>query len=477
MGTLRSCSVILAMAWCFGTKAQAWEDHRWDNWYFGAGGGFTFANGTCEPLEGNAATSMNDYVITLSDKTTGALLLYTNGGMRTANGHELIPAAIFDNINLLSPHYIVERPSTASCYFFHLLPDTIDLVQDSTRLNAIEVDPLANGGNGAVLDQGISLGTYRGNLMCPIPSLSPDTTWLIASDRRDSLFYRYSITQEGIGPAAPCGTAGQLFDQPTGNMMKADRKGTKVGYYRTSQKLTLQRFTRATATLSDRIELSKDSFNFGNFEFSPDGEKLYVQVHYQGVSDTMPAIFQYDLGLWDVEAIEASRTAVAYALQFQSGWLQLGPDGKIYSALGAADSTRIAVFNNPNASGATCGFVPYSVALPEGITKADIGSSAICLWWPAEWPLVGVVEQHTPRLNLTLQPNPAHGEVAIALSGPNHTTGSMNVLDVTGRQVLHLSPSASSMIRLDVSGWTTGCYLVQHTTVHGQRTIAKLMVE
>ena len=259
--------------------------------------------------------------------------------------------------------------------------------------------------------------------------------------------------------------------------MKADLKGTKVAYYRTSQKLTLQLFDRPTATLADRIELSKDSFNFGYFDFSPDGEKLYVQVYYPGVPDTMPAIFQYDLSVWSANTIESTRTAVAFAPQFQGGWLKLGPDGRIYSALGAPDSTHIGVFTDPNAGGIACGFAPYSVALPVGITKAEIGSSAICLWWPAEWPLTSIHEAGAISSKLSFQPNPACDAVAIVFKNGKPTDGSVTVSDMSGREVMRSLLTASSTLRLDVADLERGCYMVRHVAKDRSCTSGKLMIE
>ena len=73
---------------------------------------------------------------------------------------------------------------------------------------------------------------------------------------------------------------------------------------------------------------------------------------------------------------------------------------------------------------------------------------------------------------LKINPNPASTSVNIYCSKMN----TIEIIDVSGRQVWHGNASGKDVIQIDVSRWSNGMFIIKTINVKGQQFFGKLMV-
>ena len=124
-------------------------------------------------------------------------------------------------------------------------------------------------------------------------------------------------------------------------------------------------FDNSTGVVSHVIPLPGLQWSYGVC-FSPDNSKLYVGAALQNQID------QYDLSSGDSLTIRLSRKPVYQGpvSPNQLGFLQLGPDGKIY--VSQEKQTSLTVIASPNLPGKACNPIPNSFSLGSGLSSLGL---------------------------------------------------------------------------------------------------------
>lgn len=125
----------------------------------------------------------------------------------------------------------------------------------------------------------------------------------------------------------------------------------------------LYKFNSATGNLSNQIDLPIQGFWGYCFEFSPNSRFLYVNV----INGMGCGLYQFDLSIWDANAILKSKVLVAtFAYPFYG--FQIGPDHRLYCFSYSNPNTpnALTVIQNPDLKGERCNFTANSIQLTSG---------------------------------------------------------------------------------------------------------------
>ncbi len=325
-------------------------------WYFGNTAGLNF-NITPPTLLTNGLTSNADNTSTISDKN-GNLLFYTTGMNVWNKNHSIMPngSGLVGSFSGGQCALIVPIPCDSNKYaIFH----TTDFSAPGF-LNYTVVDMSLNAGLGDVIasQKNVSLGSGWTEKLCAYYNPVGNFYWVVSHKWNSNQFVAFKVdastiaTQSvvsSIGSVHNCGSFGGAHDAM--GQLTISQDGSKIANALTCQdKYELFDFNITTGILSNFIQLPGNGGNAWATAFSPDSKKLYTNsIFGQGV-------FQYDLTNYNLASIVASKHTqyLAPSTGYNFGYMELGPDGKLYIAKPSA--TFISVINTPNGLGAASGF-------------------------------------------------------------------------------------------------------------------------
>jgi hypothetical protein len=366
-----------------------------NNWYFGGFAGVTFnsgipvalTNGLMYQAEGSAVMSDNN----------GNLLFFTDGVTVWNRNLDTMPNGkeLWGNYSATQSALIVPQPGNCNIYYIFTVPADINSQDITTPMAYSVVDMSLDGGLG-------DISTKNTPLYLPVTEKLTGTLksngtdyWVMAHAYNSNSFLAYSVTSTGVDTIPIISNSGPVIQEiyPYNNVigyMKFSPDGSKLCYANIdSDSSQLFDFDNATGEVSNDLALpihGEDSgFEYYGLEFSPDNSKLYIA--------TWPSwqyvITQFDLSAGSPVAIQNSATQIinrvynADSTKFQNGGaLELGPNGKIYSAL--YNQNILAVINQPNLEGTLCDWADTGVllnnkclcGLPNNIKQ--LGSTSSC---------------------------------------------------------------------------------------------------
>ncbi len=333
------------------TKANAFGQKEYNNWYFGDYAGITF--------NGQTPTALTDgqwWILeggtTYSD-ANGDLQLYSEGNYVYNAIHG--PLGSFSGSSTSTQSgLILKQP----------LNDTLFLVFGSAYhgnggLSVSRINMNLNGGLGAM-----DFGFWNVGLITPVVEKIAVTHhangvdyWVVVHEWYTNKFYSYLVTDQGVQMTPVISSVGSVHNGSGSNtqgQMKISPDGTKLVYCSESMmKNELFNFNNATGVVSNVISLPAYSSQYG-VEFSPDGSKIYFASWNGG------AIYQYNV-------LTTAWTLIQPIATDANGALQLGPDGKIYVER-RFSGTHLGVIHAPNLSPNDCDYETEAVFL-EGKTS------------------------------------------------------------------------------------------------------------
>lgn len=310
--------------------------------------------------------------------------------------------------------------------------------------------------------------------------------WVVTPDNDAKVFYRNLLTPQGFEDPIEQYVPEHPVDPglAANDLSKFTPDGSKFIHYHPQQNIDIYDFDRCTGEASYNtqiiIPMGTSIWPGSDFEVSPNSRYLYVV----GVDFTR--IIQYDLLSTD---IAASGDTVAYYDGYVHwgggvaafGYMQRGPDGKIYIASCSCDLMH--VINNPDLPGAACGFVQRAIQLPTwnygtvpympNYRLYDAPSSpcdSLGIDGPvatAEWP-GWLLEKGL------LYPNPTSDVSTLYLKNWQGA-GRMEVSDMEGKIVFQQSVTRDRT-SFPVSGWRPGLYVVKVWKDGRVVMVEKLMV-
>jgi gliding motility-associated-like protein len=344
----------------FNAKSQGVDEI----WYFGNNAGISFSGGVPSVLI-NSASSCPDITATALD-TLGNLLFYTNGVNVWNSNHVVMNGGNNIGGNGTAGNTAVIVPKPGSPNIFYIFTPTAY----GGNLKYVTVDMSLSGGLGSVTSTSTFLASSLTEKLYMVSNCAIGTNWLIAHQTNSNQYKVFPITSSGIG--SPVITAiGTSLISPNGQIeyCKATSKIAIASY--DDQIFEVLDFDVNTGVLSNPITLS-NHFRAWGVAFSPDGSKLYTTQW------TLSTVNQFDLNAGSAAAINASNTLVGTVTgpnsSYRAGYLQLGPDNRIYIA--KFDDDYVATINNPNSLGLACNFVDNSLFLNGKICQAGF---SICI--------------------------------------------------------------------------------------------------
>ncbi len=384
-----------------------------NTWIFGNNAGMSFSTSPATPFNGGQ-TSQPDNTSTISD-ANGNLLFYTNGINVWTKTHTIMPngSGLVGHVSAGQCAVIVPVPCSANKYvIFHVTE-----YASPGYLNYTVVDMSLNSGFGDVVSgqKNVSLGSGWTEKICAYYNASGNNYWVLVHKWNSDQFVAFSVTNNNIavqsvttsiGSVHNCGTYSGTHDAMGQLTFSPD--GSKVANALTCQdSYELFDFNLTTGLLSNSVSISSDGLKAWGTAFSPNSSVLYVNTLFGN------NIYQFNLSSSNPSVIAASKYTVGTesGSGYHFGYMELGPNGKLYIA--KPNSYSVSIVNNPNATGSSCNFSMFGQST--GSNLSSHGLSRIAYNIPSG--------QSTSSLNITVSSNPGSFSVCQGQSLTVSATG------------------------------------------------------
>ena len=357
--------------------------HEADNWYFGNHDGLTFKDSTVASLDDGQLNTLEGCA-TISDKTTGELLFYTNGVTIWNRYHQVMDngTGLKGGISSSQSVLITPNPADSFQYYVFTVPDytnrEIDTLASTDTLSKTSfyysIVSLKTP-SGSVISKNNFLIDSVAEKLTGTLDCSGNGYWVVVHHLTKSVFYSFHITKKGINLTPK--TSSYISDTKGfhSGLIKISPNTLKIAAATTWDGistshiscLSLFDFDIESGAITNYKRLNADHNESGSFygvEFSPDNTKLYTTTGTQ--SNTM---CQYEVNLPDETSIRNSlyylpvkmeRIGKYGVLSNNAGGLQLAPNGKIYVAHYGFPyedtSLYISVIEKPNLKGVNCSY-------------------------------------------------------------------------------------------------------------------------
>ncbi|WP_430399835.1 T9SS type B sorting domain-containing protein [Flavobacterium sp.] len=336
-----------------------------NNWYFGQNAAITFNSGTPVALT-NSAMQTNEGCATLSD-ATGQLLFYTDGDTVYNKNHQIMVngTGLMGHESSTQSGTIIPLPG--SNHLFYVFTLDAEASPNGFRYSIIDLN----------LDGGLGAVTSTKNILVYTPSCEKISVvkhannvdyWILTHAFGSNTFYSHLLSSSGLSNAPTLSNIGfsplVVVSTPNGTpgAMKISPNGQKLAvcYSRlhpyAQNILELYDFNNNTGQITNAQTLMSYSSGYiYGVEFSPNNNILYVS------SNNPEYLYQFDLTSANISASLSTLFQGTSTSNYYPRALQLGPDGKIYIAMGS--NPFLGCINNPNILGAGCNFVPNQVDL------------------------------------------------------------------------------------------------------------------
>jgi hypothetical protein len=437
-------------------------------WLFGEGGGLDFNSGNPVSFSGSQLYGMPTQPLdfpyaesstSISD-SAGTLLFYSNGMKVWNKLHQLMPNgdSLMGFSSSSSAAFAIPKPNSDSLFYLFTTDGLEHQLRNGLRYSVINM--CLDGGKGDVkkTQKNILLLDTVSEKLCAVAHPNGTDTWLITHKYHTSVFYSYLITPTGINSpvitnigSVHTASSFSTFGAAIGSM-KASPNGSLIAlaYCNTiPTAVELFNFNSTTGVLTNSLSLSTNNNGDDGVAFSPDNSKLFVS--------TLQGIYQYDLSVYNLPSINASRTQITNMGALPSA-LQLGPDGKIYYA---RSSNKLSVINTPNALGAACNF---------SLDIVSIGSATNCFSLPlfisdynyknkiAACSVIGILENIEENLTVSVYPNPVSNSLNIVFISPN-ATRHLTILNSLGQKIYTSVINFTTSV-IDFSSFDSGLYCI-----------------
>ncbi|OFY67509.1 MAG: hypothetical protein A3H98_13855 [Bacteroidetes bacterium RIFCSPLOWO2_02_FULL_36_8] len=339
-------------------------------WYFGDFAGLDFNSGIPVALT-NSNMSTYDNCASVAD-CNGALLFYSNGVNVWNKNHAIMPngSGLLGNTSGGNSAFSVKQPGVNS--FYYLFTIDFGAGPNGLRYSIIDIDLQGGLGDVTSTKNKILVNPSTEKITAIVHSNKSDI-WIITHPWNSNSFYSFLLTDSGLDTVPQISTIGSMHSGSISNssgQISASQSGNKIvcAIY-DLQQYELFDFNKTTGVLSNLITFSDYPRAWGT-EFSPDGTKLYISQW------TYSDIIQFDISSGVQSTILSSEITIGTVTGpnslYKAGYLQVGPDGKIYIA--KYESDYLGVIVSPNNSGITSNFIDNGVFLSNKKSLAGLPS-------------------------------------------------------------------------------------------------------
>jgi hypothetical protein len=356
---------------------SAFSQNENNIWYFGTNAGLNFNSGNPVAIT-NSAMVATDNCTSVADPTTGNLLFYSNGVSVWNKNHLIMPNGngLLGSLTGGNSAFAIKQPGSNSFYYLF----TNDAFAGSNGLRYSVIDLSLSGGHGDVTStKNIVLLNSSTEKITAVKHSNNQDVWIITHPWNSNSYNVYLLSANGlntipiVSSIGSMHSGGQLGVYNSMGQISANSTGNRlVSAIYDLGRYELFDFDRTTGMLSNYIPISGYPSAWGA-EFSSNGEVLYTTQWGSGGS---PQIHQFDLTSDDQIIINNSATIIGTATSpdpnYKAGYLQLGPDNKIY--LAKYSSGYLGVIQSPNTLGADCGYSDSGVYLNGKTCQAGLPS-------------------------------------------------------------------------------------------------------
>ncbi len=354
-----------------------------DHWIFGQRVHLDFSTGVPVQVAGTSLTQIEGTAV-MSD-ANGTLLFYTDGQTVWTAAHAVMSngTGLMGHSSSAQSALIIPWPGSDSLYYIFTSPEQGTM---NGGIHYSVVDMSLNGGAGGVINtsKNILLRQPATEKLTAVKHCNGTDFWFLTRGWNNNEFYAYHVTASGINttpvislsPYNLATAAAGIGNPAKIGYIKASPSGTRIAaFHYWLNMIELGEFNPWTGQLSSILTLPaipatsqtapppNGYVNTYVGEFSPDERKLYTLTSWW--VNSMPAasvvLYQFDVSVMNTTAIENSRYTVDSLRVLAGvgstdgpGCIQIANNGKIYA--GYMQHTALSVINNPNNSGAACGY-------------------------------------------------------------------------------------------------------------------------
>jgi hypothetical protein len=342
--------IIILFFLCTPHFSFAQKEANW--WYFGWQLAVDFNSGSPVAVN-NGAMNQFEGCSSMSDRTSGALLFYSDGMSVWGANHMLMPngTGLTGDQSSAQSALIVPMPGSTTEYYIFTASEFFSGGTSGYRYSI--VDMTLNGGIGDVTaTKNVLLYAPACEKLACVKNSAGTGYWLATHEFNGNNFVMFEITSSGVSAphVVPCGWTYGGFE-PIG-CMKFSPDGTKLATVLSGQnKAEIYDFNATTGDVLNPVTIGPVASNLYVYgiSFSPNGNLLYVS------EENSNFLSQFDVTLGSAAAISASNVSVGFTAQPALQTLQLGPDGKLYCATNY--SFYLGVVNDPDVYGIGCNYV------------------------------------------------------------------------------------------------------------------------
>lgn len=356
---------LIIVIFLLGATSPLFSQKENNVWYFGLYSGLDFNSNPPTPLY-QSKFYAPEGCASVSD-SLGKLLFYTEGKKVYQKDHQQM------NLNGdLKGHYsstqgavIVRKPASSNIYYI-INGDCYEDTSDGIFYSVVDMN--RNFGLGEIIELNTPL--LKMNASEKVTAVKDATGcgfWIITHSFTDNSFYSYHLTSLGLDTNAVISKVGFDYGKASAaslGYLKASPDHKKLAaalyYYR----LELFDFDNSSGVISNGIIVDSNKYFYGA-SFSPNSKLLYSSTLYG------PVLYQYDISLSSVAAIQASSHTIAFGSNtgcVYFGALQIAPDGKIYLSkpCALAGSYYLGVINKPDVQGYGCNYKDTGILISGG---------------------------------------------------------------------------------------------------------------
>ena len=358
-------------------------------WYFGNNGGLRFTGSGTAPEPGSVMNTNEG--CTAATDNSGNLLFYADG-QRIWHGatHTNVTSTMLGSPSATQSAIVIPLPGNFCTKFLVITSEGVETTPATP--NGIGVSLVTVTGtypsHSILYDPAISI-LGPGTRFSEKLAVTPDGNggwWLVAHDfdpgtSGGTRFYKFHITNTstftgitstaGAQAALMTGMTTQIIGIPHNStnynaqgQMKFSLSGTKLGLALCGSKFAETfNFNLSTGamTLDKSINVGGSGNTYG-FEFSPNGNLIYVGQGFAGVGATCH-LYQYDITTAVPAPVSIASAVAASGNHYPFNGLQLGPDNRIYVSGPFVGLSSLSVLNTPDISGTGSGWSANSVPI------------------------------------------------------------------------------------------------------------------
>ena len=362
-----------------------------NNWFFGNFAGLDFSAGDPVPTNNGqtqfhpsinppSSATHNEGSSTISD-FNGNLLFYSDGERLFNSQHQITPNGndLLGNFSSTQSSIFVPDPINPNQSFYLFTVGSLwccDIVPNA-GLRYSKIDACLDDGNGDIItgEKNILLTTGVSEKIAVTRHANGVDYWILSHLYFTNTFVAYLLTADGI-QSSVTSSIGSTHIMSSNNLQNAGSIG-QLKFSNNGQKvaiaaanglnlLELFDFDSSTGLVSNAVSIypSNSFYAVYGVEFSPSNLILYAYVSGgPPFSSTEGRVIQYDISVFNANAILASQTLLFTSNFLNGRGIQLGPDNRLY--VPGINST-IHRINNPDVLGLGCNFQANAIQLLPG---------------------------------------------------------------------------------------------------------------